>query len=402
MDTGSSRSPAPEHHPATERTAAAGSPYHAALSIERIEARVYRCPIERPVTTSFGTMADRPMMLVRLLADDGACGWGEAWCNFPGVGAEHRARLVDSVFAPIVTSRRFESPRALFEELTRATAVLAIQCGEPGPIAQSIAAIDLAAWDLVARRAGMPLWRLLGGTTDRVAVYASGLNPDGPERLAVERRVAGHTRFKLKIGFGEGRDLENLRALRRALGSDATLLSDANQGWTLAQAEAMVGKLAPFDLQWLEEPLRADRPWHEWRQLADASPVPLAAGENIAGRNAFEAALSSGALAVVQPDAAKWGGISGNLDVIADIAAAGRRYCPHFLGGGVGLLASAHLLAGTGGDGWLEIDANPNPLRSLLEGPIAVIDDGTAVLGDAPGIGIDRLPAEIERFRIRY
>jgi L-alanine-DL-glutamate epimerase-like enolase superfamily enzyme len=306
------------------------------------------------------------------------------------------------VFAPIATGRRFESPQALFAALTRATAVLAIQCGEPGPIAQSIAAIDLAAWDLVARRAGLPLWRLLGGTSDRVAVYASGLNPDAPERLAAERRRAGHTRFKVKIGFGEERDLENLRAMRNALGGGATLMSDANQGWTLAQAAAMVARLEPFDLRWLEEPLRADRPWHEWQQLAQLSPVPLAAGENIAGREAFSAALSSEALAVVQPDAAKWGGISGNLDVIADIVAAGRRYCPHFLGGGVGLLASAHLLAGTGGDGWLEIDANPNPLRSLLEGPIAVIDDGMVVLGDAPGAGIDPLPAAIERFRVRY
>ena len=73
------------------------------------------------------------------------------------------------------------------------------------------AAADLAAWDLVARRAGQPLWRLLGGRTDRVPVYASGLNPDAPERLAVERRAAGHTRFKLKVGFGERRDLDNLQ-----------------------------------------------------------------------------------------------------------------------------------------------------------------------------------------------
>jgi D-galactarolactone cycloisomerase len=371
------------------------------LTISRIEARVYRCPIDRPVTTSFGTMTERPMVLVRLLDSSGAHGWGEAWCNFPAVGAEHRARLVDSVLAPITVGRRFESPRAMFDELTRATAVLAIQSGEPGPIAQAIAAVDLAAWDLVARRASLPLWRLLGGRSDRVPVYASGLNPDSPERLATERRRAGHTRFKLKVGFGEARDLANLRALRAALG-DAVLMVDANQGWTPAQAGIMLDKLAPFGLEWIEEPLRADRPWIEWQRLALSGAAPLAAGENLAGLAAFDEALASGVLAVVQPDAAKWGGISANLDVIAAIADAGRRYCPHYLGGGVGLLASAHLLAGTGGDGWLEIDANPNPLRSLLEGPIATIEAGTVALGDAPGIGIAELPAELERFRVSH
>ncbi len=341
------------------------------------------------------------MVLVRLVDADGTVGWGEAWCNFPAVGAEHRARLVDSVLAPLAAGRRFESPAALFDELTRATAVLAIQSGEPGPIAQAIAAIDLAAWDLVARRANLPLWRLLGGDSDRIAVYASGLNPDAPERLALERQGAGHTRFKLKVGFGDGRDLHNLRMLRETLGS-ATLMVDANQGWNLAQAESMIERLAPFDLQWLEEPLRADRPWHEWQRLARTGLVPLAAGENLAGAAAFDAALDSDALAVVQPDAAKWGGISGNLEVIAAIRAAGRRYCPHYLGGGIGLLASAHLLAASGGDGWLEIDSNPNPLRSLLEGPLASIQAGEVVLGHAPGIGIGQLPAELERFRTAH
>jgi len=93
---------------------------------------------------------------------------------------------------------------------------------------------------------------------------------------------------------------------------------------------------------------------------------------------------------VVQPDLAKWGGISGTAAVIDRIAAAGLRYCPHYLGGGIGLLASAHLLAARGeADGWLEVDANENPLRTLLCPPLASLDNGRMTLPAAPGLGVE-------------
>jgi L-alanine-DL-glutamate epimerase-like enolase superfamily enzyme len=371
----------------------------AAFALRSVEAFVFRCPVDTPVRTSFGTMHDRPGVLVRVTDGDGASGWGEAWCNFPAVGAEHRARLVRGVLAPLAEGRSFRSPQALFAHLSERTAVLAIQSGEPGPIAQAIAGVDIAVWDMVARRQSLPLWRLLGGQAGNVEVYASGLNPDAPERLAAARRDEGHRRFKLKVGFGRERDLRNLAALREALGPSATLMVDANQAWELDEAEAMLPALRPFDLQWLEEPLRADRPWAQWLRLRERSAIPLACGENIAGDAAFASALAAGALSVVQPDIAKWGGISAGLPVARAILAAGRRFCPHYLGGGVGLLASAHLLAAAGGDGWLEIDANPNPLRERLCGPLAEVRDGRASLGQAPGLGVEPAPAALADWR---
>ena len=105
-----------------------------------------------------------------------------------------------------------------------------------------------------------------------------------------------------------------------------------------------------------------------------ASAIALAAGENALGDAAFDALIASRAVAVVQPDLAKWGGVSGVLAVIDRIEAAGLRYCPHYLGAGVGLLASAHVLAArAGADRWLEVDANPNPLRTLLCPPLATL-----------------------------
>jgi D-galactarolactone cycloisomerase len=102
------------------------------LRLKSLRASVYRAPIETPVTTSFGIMRDRPMVLVTAEDHDGARGWGEIWCNFPQVGAEHRARLVESVLTPLATAGPFDGPEALFRHLTAATEVLAIQCGEAG------------------------------------------------------------------------------------------------------------------------------------------------------------------------------------------------------------------------------------------------------------------------------
>src|SRR5690606_12087963 len=162
--------------------------------------------------------------------------------------------------------------------------------------------------------------------------------------------------FKLKIGFGADTDLGNVRAIARDLGPGERFMVDVNQGWDLGTACDMAGRLASFPLGWIEEPLAADRPADEWRTLAAAATAALAGGENLRGRDAFQAAIDGGWLDVIQPDVAKWGGLSGCRDVARAALAAGRRYCPHFLGGGIGLIASAHLLAAVGGDGLLEVD----------------------------------------------
>ena len=199
----------------------------------------------------------------------------------------------------------------------------------------------------------------------------------------------------LEVGFGAERDSANLRALREALGNDVALMVDTNQAWALEDALLAARRLEAYPLGWLEEPLRADRPWSEWQALVRSTSIPLAAGENVAGEAKFDDAIASGALRVVQPDAAKWGGISGCLPVARRIRAAGLRYCPHFLGGGIGLLASAHLLAACGGDGMLEIDANPNPLRDELCGSLAKPKDGLCRLGEEPGLGVPADPREL-------
>ena len=373
------------------------------IKLAALETLVFRAPVETPVRTSFGTMRDRPAVLVRAVAEDGTEGWGEIWCNFPAVGAEHRARLADHSVAPLLVGREYASPQAASQAVEEALEVLAIQSGELGPVAQVAAGVDIALWDLAARQAGLPLYRMFRDeTVDRVAVYASGLNPDQPERLAAARHAEGYRSFKLKVGFGRDRDLANLRALRETLGGDCGLMIDANQAWGLDEAIAMAAEVEPFAPGWLEEPLRADAPRRHWRALARAVSTPLAAGENIRGEEVFAEAIRERALKVIQPDIAKWGGFSGCVPVGRQTLAAGVRFCPHWLGGGVGLAASMHLLAAVGGDGMVEVDANPNPLRSLMAGGFVSVSDGSVAMPDAPGLGCAPDLEALREFRVRH
>ena len=373
------------------------------MHITRVESWVFRAPTEAPVATSFGTMADRPAVFLRVSAADGAWGWGEVFCNFPQVGAEHRARLVDSIFASLLAGLPSDDPPALRRELEAKTRRVAIQCGEAGPFAQVIGAIDQALWDMAGRRTGQPLWKMLAGSRDasnRVRVYASGLGPQRVGAMAEQKRREGYTAFKFKVGFGVDRDVSNFEEIRATVGADAIVMIDANQAWTPGTAAARIEELRGFRPYWVEEPLAADELASTWVTLARECGVPLAAGENLRGAGEFEQALSGGFLSFIQPDVAKWGGLSGCREVAALAGVHGAVFCPHWLGGGIGLAASLQLRAAMGADGFAEVDANPNPLREeLLQ---LAPTDGWIALPDTPGHGVEPNLARLRRYLSRH
>ena len=372
------------------------------MPINKLESWLYRAPVAAPVANAFGTMNNRPALFVRISASDGACGWGEVFCNFPQVGAEHRARLIASLFVPLLDGFASDVPATVRSMLEARTRRMAIQCGEPGPFAQITGAVDQALWDLAARRAGVPLWRLLnsgGRGSPRVRVYASGIGPESAVEIATAKRREGYRAFKLKVGFDQARDLAALAAMRAALERDDSVMLDANQAWTPSEAPARIEALATHRLTWIEEPIAADEPIEAWRALAGHSAVPLAAGENLRGDEAFDAALAGGYLRYVQPDVGKWGGISGCLGVARRAAASGAIVCPHWLAGGVGLAASMHLRAALGPEGFAEVDANPNPLREEVF-PFKP-EAGWVTLPEASGIGVEPDLARLAPFAVK-
>jgi len=362
-------------------------------AIARIDAFAFRVPIAQPIKVAFGTFLDRPMVLVRVTDSEGAQGWGEIWSNWPAVGAEHRARLAVDLGAALI-GQSYDDPAQAFDHLTRLTEVLVLQTGEVGPITQVIAGIDIALWDLKARRAGLPLARLLtNNPMERVPVYATGINPDGAADFAAARYAEGHRAFKLKIGFGWDRDLGNIADVRAAIGAAAEFSIDANQSLSPDEAASVAQAAAIHNLRWFEEPVRVDTPLDDWDSLASASPVALAGGENLRG-DEFAIWLARGALRYYQPDITKWGGITGCMRVAKAAAQDGAVYCPHVFGGGIASLASLHALAAAGGEGNLEMDCHPNAGRELIIGDLLPVTEGFVPLTTGPGLGAEiDLPA---------
>ncbi len=369
------------------------------LRIARATASLHLHRLAKPVRASFGVMRARPMLLVRVEDRDGAHGWGEIWCNFPPGGGEGRKRLFDELFAPMLDGAAFDGPAEVYAQIGARTRVMAIQSGEPGPFAQVLAGIDQALWDLSARRAGVPLWKHLGGASGEVATYASGMGPDADVALrqAQASVAAGYDAFKLKVGFKPDDDMAALAALRAELGTDVFLAIDANQAWDVETASRRVREYAKFKPAWIEEPLAADATEAEWQLVAGLSAAKVAAGENMRGAAQFRSAIASNAFGVIQPDLAKWGGFTGCLAVARETIEAGLMFCPHYLGGAIGLVASAHLLAAAGGEGKLEIDAQDNPLRTEALGDFPRVSKGRLRLPERPGLGYDPDPAFLKR-----
>lgn len=358
------------------------------ITITGAQVEVYRHPVSHPVATSFGVMRDRPAVFLRLEAADGAFGWGEIFANWPAAGAEHRARLLIEDMGDLLKGQSFASPEAAFESLTRATHIRALQSGEWGPFRQVIAGIDTALHDLVARRAGRPLRQMLSDSAaDAVPAYASGIAIRDAARMIPEARALGFSRFKVKVGFDDEADRARLADCLDMLEGDEILMMDANQAWDRTRALRFINAVADPRIGWIEEPIPADAPEADWQALREASEIPLAGGENLAGFDGFAAALARRQFTFYQPDVAKWGGVTGCLRVARDVLGAGATYCPHFLGGLIGLQASAELLAAAGGPGWLEIDVNPNPLRGEDDWLAARMQAGDFRLSDGTGSG---------------
>ena len=368
-------------------------------TLTRIDVSAYRVPIEQPVATSFGVMTNRPAVFVRVEDRDGAFGFGEVFANWPAAGAEHRVRLVADDFAYLLVGVQFDGPTALFETLTKQTHIRALQCGEWGPFRQVIAGLDTGYRDLLARKAGVPLAQALNADAGQsVPCYASGIAiaQAGPQ-IAQSRRL-GFDAFKVKVGFNLDTDCTGLDRLVPTLDANEMLFADANQAWDLQTAQDFTDRVSHLPLGWLEEPLPADAPLQEWEALAQSTRIPLAGGENITGIDDFAQASTADIFRVLQPDVAKWGGITGCWAVAQSIRKANKRYCPHFLGGGIGLIASAHLLAAAGGDGLLEVDVNPNPLRDAFDLWGGAPSRARLTIPDAPGLGITALPDDIDPY----
>jgi L-alanine-DL-glutamate epimerase-like enolase superfamily enzyme len=254
--------------------------------------------------------------------------------------------------------------------------------GRSGVATQAIAALDVALWDLKARRACLPLAKLLGAHRDSCRVYntSGGFLQASVEEIkdkATASLEAGIGGIKIKVGLPDSRtDLERVAVLREHLG-DVPLMVDANQQWDRARARRMCRALEAYDLVWIEEPLDAwDAAGHA--DLSRTFDTPIATGEMLTSVPEHMALVAAGYRGIVQPDAPRIGGITPFLRFATLASHAGLALAPHYA-----MEIHLHLAAAYPTEPWVEHFEWLNP---LFEERID-IHDGRMRVPDRPGLG---------------
>src|SRR3954454_10233707 len=227
-------------------------------AIAELQTAAYRIALPTVLTDStHGTMAHFELITARVRDGDGAEGVGYTFT----VGRNGRAvhSVLRDEIAEITAGADADLIEALWQKVWWATHY----GGRGGPTVLALSAVDIALWDLKARRAKLPLWRLLGGFNPRVPCYAGGIDLDLPVEALLKQTddnlAKGFRAIKMKVGRPDlASDIARVRAMRQHLGDGFPLMADANMKWTVEDAIRAARAFVPYDLTWLEEPVIPD------------------------------------------------------------------------------------------------------------------------------------------------
>ncbi|GAA4777865.1 L-talarate/galactarate dehydratase [Microbacterium gilvum] len=351
-------------------------------AIRAIRLSTLRLPLSVPISDAkVFTGRQKPMTeVVFLLAEietaQGFAGHGFSYSKRAGGPAQYaHAREV----AGVAIGEDPNDIQKLYTKLLWAGASV----GRSGVATQALAAIDIALYDLKAKRAGLPLSKLLGAHRDSVRTYnTSGgfLNASIDEvgeraSQSIEEGIGG---IKIKVGLPDtAEDLRRVRAVRDHIGDVVPLMVDANQQWDRATALRMGRRLEEFDLVWIEEPLDAyDAEGHA--DLARALETPIATGEMLASVAEHERLIAARSCDIIQPDAPRVGGITPFLRLMTFADQAGLDLAPHFA-----MEIHLHLAACYPREPWVE---HFDWLDPLFEERLETLD-GRMIVPDRPGLG---------------
>lgn len=359
-------------------------------TITKIEVTHHQLPLDPPFPASWDTQPRTkfPATIVRVHDSAGNIGIGSG----------------DAMYGFGDYQRYFIGQDPL--DLKRHNAVLSnieFHAGRPWPM-------DVALWDLAGKIRGQSVWKMVGGVSNRIRTYASsGVHRPVADMVQVARNALQMGFPALKVRFGRPSlddDLAVLAAIRSEVGARLELMVDCNQGWrmpwdtaqpwTLERALDVARELEALGVYWMEEPLhRGD--YEGYAALKKRTSLRVAGGEMTREPYEFRELLSRGCLDVFQPDCVCSMGIGGLKELAVQVVEAGKIFTPHTWGNGIGVLANAHLTAGTVGTAgahYLEYPLD-GPEWSLerrdypLLAPVRVDAEGYINLSDAPGLGIE-------------
>jgi mandelate racemase len=358
------------------------------LTVRGIRAVAVKVPMTYVLGTSQEALREAPLLLVDLETEEGVTGHAYQFCYVPAAAAAIVVML-DEVLRTVKGEAL--DPTVLWEKINRRFVLMGVQ----GVVRMALAMFDVAAWDVLARAAGMPLAALLGASPRAIPAYNScGLGLKEPAAVAdeAEKLLAGGFRaMKLRLGYPTlEADLSAVRAVRARIPADTILMVDYNQALTVEEAIRRGRMLDGEDVYWMEEPIRHDD-FAGSAEIARAIATPVQIGENFSLPHDLERALAAQSCDYVMPDLERIGGVTGWRRAAGVAAAKGVRMSSHLYPE-----VSAHLLTATPTAHWLEYVDWAN---AIVEEPLRIVD-GNAIPSGRPGNGLVWNEAAVRRFRM--
>jgi mandelate racemase len=348
------------------------------LTLKRIQARPVLLKLERPVVARIATITDWPLILIDLYTEEGVVGRG----YLEPYIAKSMRYLIPALhdLGEMLEGRRI-APLEFYEAGRKSLQFV----GYEGMSMIAVAGVDMAAWDALAKAAGVPLCVLLGGSVGAVPAYNSnGLWLKAPAEVASEAAVlrdeGGFKALKLRLGRERiADDLATIEAVREAVGSEMNLMVDFNQGLHLGEALERCHAIDDLGLAWIEEPIVYDN-LEGYARLAAELKTPIQIGENFYGPRALYNALKMNACDYVMPDFMRIGGVTGWQRAAAIAGAAGIPVSTHLYPE-----VAAHVMRVTETAHWLEWQDWADP---ILKRPYE-IRDSELQIPDLPGVGLE-------------
>ncbi|MBC7803262.1 MAG: mandelate racemase/muconate lactonizing enzyme family protein [Candidatus Parcubacteria bacterium] len=341
------------------------------------------------VALGIGTAIKRDAVVVKVRTAGGLVGWGE---SHHGRAHTAVAKLIETTLSQLVLGMDAADVVGVWKKIYDKQLA---SHGMGAGTCLAMSGIDCALWDIRGQAAGMPLYKLLGGRRKAVPAYAGGvsLGFQPPQELLNELQKsieAGYKAVKLRVGDSPRKDLERIRAVRKACGDELVILTDANIGYNLEDVRQVMPGMDEMNVGWLEEPF----PAHDYRSYREAKGfgrTPLAAGENHYTRYEFNRVIEDGSITILQPDLSKTGGITETLRIAAMASAYKLPVHPHSSMTGLNQAASIHFLAAIDNGGYFEGDVSrANKFRDeLCSTPCQVDKDGNVWPLEKPGLGLE-------------
>ena len=376
------------------------------MKVTDVRMETYRWPRHTPIRNGRYVYPTNGLDVVRIDTDEGVSGIGlsgavlESQTEEGGASMDAARMVARSILEHlkqyVIGQDPFDTER-IWDEMWQPKLV-----GRRGITTRVISGIDIGLWDIKAKVAGRPLYKMLGGFADKVPVYVAGgyyEEGKGLEALAAEMQAAvamGTNAVKMKVGGATiNEDVERVRAVREAVGADVKLMVDANCAYRYYEAIELARKIEQYDVFWLEEPVNPDD-YEGHRLISRATSIPVATGENEYTRYGFRDLIQNRCAAIIQPDAMIMGGVTEFMKVAALAQAHDLPIAPHGM-----QEVHVHLVAAIPNGLTLEFYGGAtDPMWGKMFKETLRIEDGFVRPPDGPGLGIELNDEALAPYRV--